>query len=233
MASRRSRSIRRRRNWSATSRTMAANCVAKGQPEAVRVHDFKIPELGKVAPMGSMTSRPITAGSVLASTPIPPPSRSRASAAGGTSWDRRAIQVPAPDHHRRLRRQQRRAGQAVEARTPALRRRDRTESDGRSSAARHQQMEQDRAPPVRLHHQNWRGKPLVSHQVIVQLIGSRLPIPASRSAASSIATCTRRLKVTDAEMRAINITRDEFHASGTTPYRPTNNTLKRLFCIAS
>jgi hypothetical protein len=38
----------------------------KGQPETVRVHDFKIPEQGKVAPMGSMTWRPITAGSASA-----------------------------------------------------------------------------------------------------------------------------------------------------------------------
>jgi hypothetical protein len=29
-----------------------------------------------------------------------------------------------------------------------------------------------RASPVRLHHLNWRGEPLVSHQVIAQLIGS-------------------------------------------------------------
>jgi len=72
----------------------------KSEPERVRVHDFKIPELGKSLPLrkrgwrptGSMTSRPTPAGSMSGSTTIPPPpvrcqgqaSRSRASGVGGT-----------------------------------------------------------------------------------------------------------------------------------------------------
>jgi len=46
--SRQSRWTRRRRSWSATSKTTAAGC----DPEKVRVHDFKIPEFGKVASYG-------------------------------------------------------------------------------------------------------------------------------------------------------------------------------------
>jgi hypothetical protein len=60
--------------------------------------------------------------------------------------------------------------------------------------------------------QNWRGKPLVSHQVIVQLIGAtttqtgltvRCELDANRY--------PKGIKVTDAEMAALAIERDPFH----------------------
>src|SRR6195952_5640673 len=60
--------------------------------------------------------------------------------------------------------------------------------------------------------QNWRGKPLVSHQVIVQLIGAtttqtgltvRCELDANRY--------PKGIKVTDAEMAALAIERDAFH----------------------
>ena len=59
---------------------------------------------------------------------------------------------------------------------------------------------------------NWRGKPLVSHQVIVQLIGAtttqtgltvRCELDANRY--------PKGIKVTDAEMAALAIERDAFH----------------------
>jgi len=45
---------------------------------------------------------------------------------------------------------------------------------------------------------NWRGKPLVSHQVIVQLIAAT--------------TTSTGLKVSDDEIEAVNLTRHNFHA---------------------
>ena len=59
---------------------------------------------------------------------------------------------------------------------------------------------------------NWRGKPLVSHQVIVQLI-------ASTTTDTGLEVCCeidgnlypKGIKVTDREIQAINITRDQFH----------------------
>ena len=59
---------------------------------------------------------------------------------------------------------------------------------------------------------NWRGKPLVSHQVIVQLIGST-------STETGIKVCCEKdrnlypkgLKVTEREMQAVNIARHNFH----------------------
>ena len=58
----------------------------QGQPEPVRVHDFKIPELGKVAPYGVYD---IAANHGWVSVV-----RSRVSGAGSRSWARRVIQAP-------------------------------------------------------------------------------------------------------------------------------------------
>ena len=60
--------------------------------------------------------------------------------------------------------------------------------------------------------QNWRGKTLVSHEVIVQLIG------ATTTAKGLDVQCRldendypKAIKISDAEMNAINIDRDHFH----------------------
>ena len=59
--------------------------------------------------------------------------------------------------------------------------------------------------------QNWRGKPLVSHHVIIQLIG------ATTTNTGLTVTCDidqslypKGIKVTDAEMAALNIQRNAF-----------------------
>src|ERR1051325_6870706 len=66
----------------------------KGNPEPVRVHDFKIPELGKVAPYGSTTLLPILAGSASASMPTPGHSPLKASDVGGRSSASHATRTP-------------------------------------------------------------------------------------------------------------------------------------------
>jgi hypothetical protein len=60
--------------------------------------------------------------------------------------------------------------------------------------------------------QNWRGKPLISHEVIIQLIG------ATSTNTGLDVQCRldenddpKAIKVSDAEMNAININRDGFH----------------------
>jgi Rhodopirellula transposase DDE domain len=59
---------------------------------------------------------------------------------------------------------------------------------------------------------NWRGKPLVSHQVIVQLIGSTTTETGLKVACEIDGNLyPRGIKVSDTEMQAINITRDAFH----------------------
>ena len=60
--------------------------------------------------------------------------------------------------------------------------------------------------------QNWRGKPLVSHQVIVELIGSTTT-EKGLTVYCELDTnhYPKGVKVTDREMNQINISRDEFH----------------------
>jgi Rhodopirellula transposase DDE domain len=73
-------------------------------------------------------------------------------------------------------------------------------------------MEQDRASPVRLHHHELARQALVSHQVIVQLIGSTTTETGLKVCCELDANLhPKGIKVSDAEMQAINITRDEFH----------------------
>ena len=70
--------------------------------------------------------------------------------------------------------------------------------------------------------QNWRGKPLVSHQVIIQLIA------ATTTDAGLTVTCDidanaypKGVVVTDAEMAAINLEFDPFHGDWNYTIRPT------------
>ena len=146
----------------------------KGDPEPVRVHDFKIPELGKVAPYGVYD---IAANHGWVSVGIDRrhrrPSPSRASDAGGTT--RQA---------------------ALSQRDPSdLITADCGGSNGARGALWKRELQRfanetgltitvSHLPPGtskwnRIEHrlfafitQNWRGKPLVSHQVIVQLIAA-------------------------------------------------------------
>ncbi len=66
----------------------------KGQPEPVRVHDFALPELGKVAPYGVYDIAANTGWVSLASPATPHPSPSKASGAGGTSLAKLATSTP-------------------------------------------------------------------------------------------------------------------------------------------
>ncbi|MBS3025483.1 ISAzo13-like element transposase-related protein [Acidiphilium multivorum] len=59
---------------------------------------------------------------------------------------------------------------------------------------------------------NWRGKPLVSYQVIVQLIGSTRTDTGLQVACEIDSNLyPRGIKVSDAEMQAINISPNAFH----------------------
>ena len=60
--------------------------------------------------------------------------------------------------------------------------------------------------------QNWRGKPLVSHQVIIQLIGSTTTGTGLTIACDIDANSyPKGIKIPDAEMRALNIQQHTFH----------------------
>ena len=60
--------------------------------------------------------------------------------------------------------------------------------------------------------QNWRGKPLVSHDLIVKLIGSTTTAKGLKvRAALDAGRYERGIKVSDEELHAVRIERDEFH----------------------
>ena len=60
--------------------------------------------------------------------------------------------------------------------------------------------------------QNWRGKPLISHQVIIELIGATATetgLPVSCELDGNL--YPKGVQVTEQEMQAINLKRAEFH----------------------
>ena len=185
----------------------------QGQPEPVRVHDFKIPELGKVAPYGVYD---IAANHAWVSV--------------GIDADTGAFAVES------IRRWWQKLGQARYPDATCL---TITADGGGSNGARVKLWKRElqhfadetglsitltHLPPGtskwnKIEHrlfafitQNWRGKPLVSHAVIVQLIGAT-------TTETGLQVCCeidpnphpKGIQVSDAEMQAINLTRAEFH----------------------
>jgi Rhodopirellula transposase DDE domain len=184
----------------------------KGQPEAVRVHDFVIPELGKAVPYGVYDIAANTGWVNL-----------------GINHDTAAFAVES------IRRWWHELG-AV--RYPAATRLLITADCGGSNGVRLRLWKRElqvladqlriaitvcHLPPGtskwnRIEHrlfayisQNWRGKPLVSHQVIIQLIG------ATTTDTGLTVTCDidqsrypKGVKVSDAELATLNIQRHTF-----------------------
>jgi Rhodopirellula transposase DDE domain len=185
----------------------------KGQPEAVRVHDFKIPELGKVAPYGVYD---IAANHGWVSV--------------GIDADTAAFAVES------IRRWWYKLGQA---RYPGATCLTITADCGGSNGVQVKLWKRElqtlanetglkitvaHLPPGtskwnKVEHRlfafitmNWRGKPLASHQVIVQLIGSTTTETGLKVCCELDANLyPKAIKVSDEEMLAINITRDQFH----------------------
>ena len=167
-----------------------------GDPERVRVHDFEIKGLGKVAPYGVYD---IAANEGWVNVGI---DADTAAFAPGAS----------PHHHRRLRWQQRRPCPPLETRVATLRQRDQPCRDRRPSAAGTSKWNRIEHRLFAYISQNWRGKPLVSHQVIIQLI------TATTTDTGLTVTCDidanrypKGIEVSNAEMAALNIQHDAFH----------------------
>lgn len=185
----------------------------KGDPEPVRVHDFKIPELGKVAPYGVYD---IAANHGWISV--------------GISADTGAFAVES------IRRWWYNIGKP---RYPNATRLTITADCGGSNGPQVKLWKRElqclanetglkitvaHLPPGtskwnRIEHRlfafitmNWRGKPLVSHQVIVQLIGATTTEKGLKVCCEIDGNLyPKGVAVCDEEMQAINITRDEFH----------------------
>jgi Rhodopirellula transposase DDE domain len=185
----------------------------KGDPEPVRVHDFKIPELGKVAPYGIYD---ITANSGWVNV--------------GIDHDTAAFAVES------IRRWWQALGKIRYLSATSLLI---TADCGGSNGARVRLWKRElqtfanetglaitvaHHPPGtskwnRIEHrlfafitQNWRGKPLISREVIVQLIGA-----TTTGKGLAVQCCLdenqypKAIKVSDAEMATINFACDDFH----------------------
>jgi hypothetical protein len=75
---------------------------------------------------------------------------------------------------------------------------------------------------------NWRGKPLVSHQVIVQLIAATTTKTGLKVRCElDQNTYPAGIKVSDAEMDAVNLTRHDFHGEWNYTVSPKALTLER------
>ena len=199
----------------------------KGEPEPVRVHDFVIPELGKVAPYGVYD---ISANSGWINL--------------GIDHDTSAFAVES------IRRWWQELGQD---RYPAAKRLLITADCGGSNGARVrlwkvelQKLADQTGLTITVTHlppgtskwnkiehrlfafitQNWRGKTLVTHQVIIQLIA------ATKTSTGLTVQCrldpntyAKGIKVTDAEMAALNITRADFHGEWNYTFSPVAQTV--------
>jgi hypothetical protein len=68
---------------------------------------------------------------------------------------------------------------------------------------------------------NWRGKPLISHEVIIQLIAATTTRSGLRvTARSDPGKYPDKLKVTDEEMESLNLVRSEFHGDWNYALKP-------------
>ena len=84
-------------------------------------------------------------------------------------------------------------------------------------------MEQNRAPAVSFITMNWRAKPLVSYQVIIDLIG------ATKTKTGLKVVCQlddnlypKGVVVSDEELAGINIVRADFHGDWNYSIKPSN-----------
>ena len=185
----------------------------KGSPEKVRVHDFKIKELGKVAPYG-----------------IYDIGQNSGWVNVGTDHDTAAFAVES------IRRWWRMMGQSeyLQARRLLI-----TADAGGSNGARVklwkvelQKLADETGLAISVCHfppgtskwnkiehrlfsfitQNWRGKPLISHEVIVNLIAATTNKGGLRVATQLDTNAyPKGIKVSKGELAQINLTPDEFH----------------------
>ena len=196
----------------------------QGSPDAVRVHDFIIPELGRAVPYGVYD---IAANAGWVSV--------------GMSADTAEFAVGT------IRRWWHETGRV---RYPGTKYLTITADGGGSNGSRVrlwkrelQRLSNELGIEINVHHlppgtskwnkiehrlfsfitMNWRGKPLVSYAVIIALIGATTTEAGLTVRCEQDATIYRKgTKVSDAEMDEINIVRDEFHGEWNYLIKPNN-----------
>jgi hypothetical protein len=201
----------------------------KGSPEEVRVHDFVIPELGRAVPYGIYD---IAGNTGWVSVGIDHDTAAFATNAIRTWWQ-----------------------QMGHERYPAAKNLLITADGGGSNGSRVrlwklelQKLADELDIPITVCHlppgtskwnkiehrlfsfitSNWRGKPLISHQVIVQLIGATTTKTGLKVRCQlDPMTYPAGIKVSDDELAAVNITRHEFHGEWNYTISPKARALQR------
>jgi transposase len=194
----------------------------KGDPEKVRVYDFEIPELGKVAPYG-VYDQTLNAGWVNVGTDHDTATFAVESI---RKWWTTMGQEAYPNADRLLITADGGGSNGARVRLWKVELQKFANETGLDISVSH-------FPPGtskwnKIEHrlfsyisQNWRGKPLVSHEVIVNLIAStttrkgltvRCELDTNKYA--------KGIKITDKEMNQVNIIRDEFHGEWNYSIRP-------------
>ncbi len=185
----------------------------KGDPERVRVHDFKIPELGKVAPYGVYD---IAANAAWVSVGIDHDTAAFA-VESIRRWWHELGKSRYPGANRLLITADCGGSNGVRVRLWKLELQKLANETGMAITVAH-------LPPGtskwnRIEHrlfafitQNWRGKPLVSHQVIVQLI-SATTTQTGLNVACRIDNnlYPKGVTVSEEDMAVINLSYDDFH----------------------
>jgi hypothetical protein len=201
----------------------------KGSPEEVRVHDFVIPELGRAAPYGVYD---IAANAGWVSVGIDHDTGAFAVNAI-RSWWKLMGRKRYPDASTLLITADGGGSNGSRVRLWKLELQKLADELGLTITVCH-------LPPGtskwnRIEHRlfsfitgNWRGKPLVSHQVIVQLIA------ATTTKTGLTVRCEldqntypAGIKVSDAEIEAVNLTRHDFHGEWNYTISPKALTLER------
>ncbi len=185
----------------------------KGQPKPVRVHDFALPDLGKVAPYGVYDIVANTGWVNLGIT-----SDTAAFAVESIRrWWHELGQVRYPDAKRLLITADCGGSNGARVRQWKTELQTLADQTGLSIAVAH-------LPPGtskwnRIEHrlfafitQNWRGKPLLTHQVVVQLIASTtMQTGLTVQCRLDENTYEKGTKVSDAQIASLNITPADFH----------------------
>jgi hypothetical protein len=194
----------------------------KGQPEPVRVHDFVIPELGKVVPYGVYD---LAANAGWVNVGISHDTATFAVESirrwwhelGATRYPNAARLLITAD-----------CGGSNGVRLRLWKRELQTLADQLGIAITVSHLPPGTSKWNRIEHrlfafitQNWRGTPLVSHQVIVQLIANTTTTTGLTVACRlDGASYEKGIKVSDAEMAALNLQPDAFHGEWNYMFRP-------------
>ena len=185
-----------------------------GQPEQVNVHDFPDQQLGKAIPYGVYD---VAANTGWVNVGTDHDTRSSPSAIRRW-WDGSAGRLPRrrpTADHRGRRRLQRLPDPIVEGRAGRARRRERAGDHRVPPPARHLEVEQDRAPAVLPHLHELAGRPLTSHEVIVNTIAATTTRTGLKVHAElDTASYPTGIKIPDREMKALDsrdLARHAFH----------------------